>query len=127
LSPRGNVHPFAHPQGWTLYCLEEWRGEQRISPPGDNFTPPQGTKFTPGEHFRHWGQSLPIGAKLRIGLWRRGLVVVSPPSSDETGAMGREIESHQGMHRVGSFKKRKSESILNGVAWYVCATYEPNL
>jgi hypothetical protein len=23
----------------TLYCLEEWRGEQRISPPGDNFTP----------------------------------------------------------------------------------------
>jgi hypothetical protein len=23
----------------TLYFLEEWRGEQRISPPGDNFTP----------------------------------------------------------------------------------------
>jgi hypothetical protein len=34
----------------TLYCLEEWRGEQRISPPGDKFTPrgqihPWGTKF----------------------------------------------------------------------------------
>jgi hypothetical protein len=23
----------------TLYCSEEWRGEQRISPPGDNFAP----------------------------------------------------------------------------------------
>jgi hypothetical protein len=23
----------------TLYCLEEWRGKQRISLPGDNFTP----------------------------------------------------------------------------------------
>jgi hypothetical protein len=36
----------------TLYCLEEWRGEQRISPPGDNFTPrgqnsPLGVKFAP--------------------------------------------------------------------------------
>jgi hypothetical protein len=38
----------------TLYCLEEWRGKQRISPPGDNFTPtrgqnsPLGDKFAPG-------------------------------------------------------------------------------
>jgi hypothetical protein len=37
---------------YTLYCLEEWRGEQRISPPGDNFTPPGttsplGSKFSP--------------------------------------------------------------------------------
>jgi hypothetical protein len=32
----------------TLYCLEEWRGKQRILPPGDNFTRTQGTKFTPG-------------------------------------------------------------------------------
>jgi hypothetical protein len=42
----------------TLHCLEEWRGKQRISPPGDNFTPtgqnsplgtnsPQGSKFAP--------------------------------------------------------------------------------
>jgi hypothetical protein len=23
----------------TLYCLEEWRGKQRISTPGDNFIP----------------------------------------------------------------------------------------
>jgi hypothetical protein len=23
----------------TLYCLEEWRGKQRISTPGDNFVP----------------------------------------------------------------------------------------
>jgi hypothetical protein len=29
--------------------------------------------------------------------WRRGLVVSSPPPSEETGAMGREIESRQGI------------------------------
>jgi hypothetical protein len=35
LSTRGNVHPFIHLL-WvnTLYSLEEWRGEQRISPLG---------------------------------------------------------------------------------------------
>jgi hypothetical protein len=27
--------------------------------------------------------------------WRRGLVVSSPPATEETGAMGREIESRQ--------------------------------
>jgi hypothetical protein len=36
----------------TLYCLEEWRGEQRISPPGDKIHPwgttsPLGSKFAP--------------------------------------------------------------------------------
>jgi hypothetical protein len=46
----------------TLYCLEECRGEQRISPPGDNFTPrgqnsPLGDNFDPG-----WGSSSPLGA-----------------------------------------------------------------
>jgi hypothetical protein len=61
----------------TLYCLEEWRGEQIISPPGDNFTPrgqnsPLGDNFTPG------GQSLPLGAKLRMGLrWVRYIWGVS--------------------------------------------------
>jgi hypothetical protein len=29
--------------------------------------------------------------------WRRGLVVSSPPTNEETGAMGREIESHRGI------------------------------
>jgi hypothetical protein len=29
--------------------------------------------------------------------WRRGLVVSSPPATEETGAMGREIESRQGI------------------------------
>jgi hypothetical protein len=38
----------------TLYYLEEWRGKQRISPPGDNFN--------------HRGQISPLGAKLRMGL-----------------------------------------------------------
>jgi hypothetical protein len=37
----------------TVYCLEEWRGKQRISPPGDYFTPrgqnsPLGDNFAPG-------------------------------------------------------------------------------
>jgi hypothetical protein len=41
----------------TLYCLEEWRDEQKISPPGDKIHPR--------------GQSLPLGAKLRMGLWIR--------------------------------------------------------
>jgi hypothetical protein len=49
LAPRGeicplhrwSVHSFVHPHPGvnTLYCLEEWMGEQRISLPGDNFTP----------------------------------------------------------------------------------------
>jgi hypothetical protein len=32
-----------------------------------------------------------------IAPWRRGLVVSSPPATEETGAMGREIESHLGI------------------------------
>jgi hypothetical protein len=34
-------------------------------------------------------------------------VVSSPPESEETEAMGREIESRQGMYRVVAFKKVK--------------------
>jgi hypothetical protein len=56
LSSRGNVHPFVHPQGWTLStAFEEWMGEQRIPPPGDKIHP--------------WGQLLSQGVKLRMGLW----------------------------------------------------------
>jgi hypothetical protein len=29
--------------------------------------------------------------------WRRGLVVSSPPATEETGAMGRGVESRQGI------------------------------
>jgi hypothetical protein len=32
-------------------------------------------------------------------LWRRGLVISSPPSTEDIGAMGREIESRQGIGR----------------------------
>jgi hypothetical protein len=42
--------PLFNPGVNTLYCLEEWRGEQRISALGDNFTPR--------------GQNSPLGAKL---------------------------------------------------------------
>jgi hypothetical protein len=86
LSPGVNFVPRGEfcPQGWTLcpkecpslrsplgvntlYCLEEYRGEQRISPLGDNFTPRRQSSllvdtFAPG------GQSLPLGAKLRMSL-----------------------------------------------------------
>jgi hypothetical protein len=33
----------------SLYCLEEWRGEQRISPPGNKIHP--------------WGTTSPLGSK----------------------------------------------------------------
>jgi hypothetical protein len=46
----------------TLNYLEEWRSEQKISLPEDNFTP-QGTKLT-----NPWVQSLSLGVKLRVGL-----------------------------------------------------------
>jgi hypothetical protein len=53
LAPRGEICPLgvkfppSTPRVYTLYCLEEWRGKQRI---------------TPG------GQSLPLGVKLTMGL-----------------------------------------------------------
>jgi hypothetical protein len=59
--PLGECSPLCSPPGVnTLYCLEEWRGKHRISPPWDNFTPrgqnsPLGDKFAPG-------------VKLRMGL-----------------------------------------------------------
>jgi hypothetical protein len=36
----------------AAYCLEDWRGKQRISPPGDKINPwettsPLGSKFAP--------------------------------------------------------------------------------
>jgi hypothetical protein len=59
LPPRGKLCPLGvmltllfTPGMNTLYCLEEWRGEQRISPPGDKIHPlgttsPLGSKFAP--------------------------------------------------------------------------------
>jgi hypothetical protein len=42
----------------TLYCLEEWRGKQIISPPVDNFTS-RGQNLSLGDNF---------DAKFRMGL-----------------------------------------------------------
>jgi hypothetical protein len=39
----------------TLYSLKEWRGKQRTSPLGDKVNP--------------WGQSSPLGVRLKTGLW----------------------------------------------------------
>jgi hypothetical protein len=53
--PLAECSPLCSPPGVnTLYCLEEWRVEPRISPPGDNFSP--------------WGQSSPLEVKLRMAL-----------------------------------------------------------
>jgi hypothetical protein len=40
LGPQGKCLPLCSPP-WVniLYCLEEWRSKQRISPPSGNFTP----------------------------------------------------------------------------------------
>jgi hypothetical protein len=40
--------------------------------------------------------------------WLRGLVVSSPPVTGETGAIGREIESRHGIHRMTAFSTKKS-------------------
>jgi hypothetical protein len=57
--PRGNVHPFVHPQGCTLFIVEKNGGANReFYPQGitsslkDKFTPggqlrPRGSKFAP--------------------------------------------------------------------------------
>jgi hypothetical protein len=55
-TPRVQISPLGAkfaPGVNTLYCLEEWRGKQIISPPMDNLTPrgqnsPLGDNFTPG-------------------------------------------------------------------------------
>jgi hypothetical protein len=47
------------------------RGEQSLlfrRMEGQTEFHPQGTKFTPGGQIRPWGQSLPLGAKLRADL-----------------------------------------------------------
>jgi hypothetical protein len=50
-----------------LYCSEEWRVEQWILPPGDNFTP-RGLNSSLGDNFTPGGQILPLGAKVIMGL-----------------------------------------------------------
>jgi hypothetical protein len=61
---------------------------------------PLGAKFTPVANLTSIGKLM----LLNTGLCRRGLVVSSPPATEVTGAMGREIESRQ----VGSFLKVKN-------------------
>jgi hypothetical protein len=56
----GNVHPFIHPGVNTLFCLEEWRGKQRILPQGDNFTL-RGQNSPLGDNFKELASGLPNG------------------------------------------------------------------
>jgi hypothetical protein len=54
-SPLGvKFTPSFTPRGEHSLLFRRMEGEQRISPPGDNFT---------------WGQSLPLGDQLRMGLF----------------------------------------------------------
>jgi hypothetical protein len=62
----------------TLYCLEEWRGKQRISPPGDNFTL-RGQNSPLGDYF---GPGVKVCPELRMGLWLSG--VAHPPPEQKT-------------------------------------------
>jgi hypothetical protein len=67
LCPLGECSPLCSPPGVnTLYCLEEWRAEQRISPPGDNLTPRGQDSFL-GDNFAHGGQSLPPRGDVKNG------------------------------------------------------------
>jgi hypothetical protein len=63
LAPRGEICPVRvkftppfTPRGEHAYCLAEWRGKQRISPPGDN--------FTPRGQIHPWGTTSPRGVKV---------------------------------------------------------------
>jgi hypothetical protein len=68
----GECSPLCSPPGVnTLYCLEEWRGEQRISPPGDNFTS-RGTKFTPGGQLCSWGSKIEPSGEVKNGPLKTG-------------------------------------------------------
>jgi hypothetical protein len=71
LAPRGDICPLGEmfTPSFTLsgYYLKEWRDELRISPPGDNYTP-RGQNSLLVDNFAPGGQSLPLGAKLRMGL-----------------------------------------------------------
>jgi hypothetical protein len=55
------------PGGWTLSTVWKsgWANREFHS---------QGTKFIPGGQLRPWGQSLPLGTKLRMGLSRGRLL-----------------------------------------------------
>jgi hypothetical protein len=40
-------------------------------------------------------------------------VVLTPPATEEIGAMGREIESRHGIHRIVGFEAKKIFLIIN--------------
>jgi hypothetical protein len=65
-------------------------------------------KFTPRGKPHPWGPtnvvvnrplSLVLNGKVKKKPWLRGLVLLSPPVTEETGAMGREIETRKGIGR----------------------------
>jgi hypothetical protein len=99
LGPRGEICPLGGmftpsftPQGGTLYCLEESRGIQRISPPGDNFTPrgqssPLGAKFTPRGEVKNGPQGWRLALILKPAECLRVTLVVSLHVSNCVGKL----------------------------------------
>jgi hypothetical protein len=84
LSHRGNVHPFVHPPPGVnnLYCLEEWKGKERISAPGDNFSPrgqnsPLGDNFTPEAEVKNGPLSTLVKLRLAVLFWNLNQIMHS--------------------------------------------------
>jgi hypothetical protein len=108
---RGNVHPFFHPPGVnTLYCFEEWRGEQRISPPGYNFTPGGqsallGDNFAPGGQLRSWGTTSLLGDKVcplgRSLEWASVIYLHSKEMLEKSGRLVRSQRVQQDPQHAG--------------------------
>jgi hypothetical protein len=98
ICPQGKCSPLHSPPGVNTLSLLLRRMEGRTEniTPRDNFThriqnSPLGDNFAPG------GQSLPLEVKLRMGLWRRGVVdIASASGTRRTG-----FESCQGIRFLG--------------------------
>jgi hypothetical protein len=58
LFPRGEVHPFVHPQEWTLFIIKKNGGVNR------EFHP-QGITIPLGDKIHPWGITSPLGVKVR--------------------------------------------------------------
>jgi hypothetical protein len=66
--PLGEMFTLRSPTGViTLHCLDEWRSEQIISPPEDNFIL-RGQNSLLRDNFAPGGQSLSLGARFRMCL-----------------------------------------------------------
>jgi hypothetical protein len=66
LSRRVEVHPFVHPQGWTLFIVYKNGGANREFHP-QGITLPLGDKLTPGGQLRPWGSKFAPRGEVKNG------------------------------------------------------------